>query len=159
MIKEVDLDVFDAPIDVLLSGCNCHCTQGSGLAGQLRKYYPEAYEADLKTKPGDRLKLGDYTIASIVDLKGRRSKTIKYIVNCYSQYDFGTQKRQADYEAIYNVFEKVRNLYWNKGLTIGIPYKFAAGLAGGNWAIVETMIKEIFKDANFDVLICRRPGD
>jgi len=68
--------------DAIAHGCNCYCVMGIGLAKQIKKKYPEAYAADLKTTPGDRSKLGNYTYASYND----NSFTV---FNAYTQYRYG----------------------------------------------------------------------
>jgi O-acetyl-ADP-ribose deacetylase (regulator of RNase III) len=50
--------------DVILHGCNCWCEMGAGIAKAIRQGFPEAYQADLATTPGDWSKLGTCTVAS-----------------------------------------------------------------------------------------------
>jgi O-acetyl-ADP-ribose deacetylase (regulator of RNase III) len=51
--------------DVIVHGCNCHCTMGAGIAAAIKKRFPEAYAADCATLKGDRSKLGTISQAQI----------------------------------------------------------------------------------------------
>ena len=51
--------------DVIVHGCNCQCAMGKGIALSIKKLFPEAYAADLKTVKGDRGKLGTYSSVEI----------------------------------------------------------------------------------------------
>lgn len=51
--------------DVLIHGCNCYHAMGSGVATQIRRAFPAAYEVDLATVKGDVKKLGTLSIARI----------------------------------------------------------------------------------------------
>ena len=96
--------------DVLLHGCNCFNTMGAGIASQIRQVFPEAFRSDLATIKGDKNKLGTYSFAV--------SRGI-IVVNCYTQYDYGTDKMNVDYEAIDKVMAKIAIDFKDK--RIGIP--------------------------------------
>lgn len=83
----------DGHFDVIVQGCNCFCTMGSGLAKQIKEKYPEAYEADCQTKKGDKEKLGTYTTCVV----GNLHKFV--IVNAYTQFNYG--KSSKDYFEYY----------------------------------------------------------
>jgi len=151
MVKIINCDIFKAPIDVLIHGCNCFNTMGGGIAFFIKNLFPEAYEADLRTKKGDRKKLGTFSFATI----DRKDTNIKYIFNLYQQYEFGGY-RPLNYEAFYNGLELIRGSITNTNLVIGIPYGIGCGLAKGAWLIVYEMIKEVFKDSTLEVLICKK---
>jgi len=110
--------------DVIVHGCNCFCTMGSGIARQIRESYPGAYEADKTTKSGDKSKLGTYT-----SYDTRKGFTI---VNGYTQYAFnrgGASDDVFEYEAF---FELLISLAQNfPGKKFGFP-KIGCGLAGGD---------------------------
>lgn len=120
--------------DVIIHGCNCHCTMGAGIAKSVRKEFPEAYEEDCKTKKGDQEKLGDYSYAKVL-----RNGHYITIINGYTQYDYKGRGIKVDYDAIRSVFKKVRRDY--SGKKIGYP-KIGAGLARGDWELISTIIDE-----------------
>ena len=48
---------LDGRFDVIVHGCNCQCQMGKGIAASIKKQFPEAYDADLKTAKADRAKI------------------------------------------------------------------------------------------------------
>jgi len=125
------LDLFDQKIlDIMVHGCNCFHTMGAGIAKQIKQKYKKAYEADLNTIKGDKNKLGSYSFVQLNDKQ--------FIINAYTQYHFnGTNP--LDYDALRKVFKMIDETFKNK--IIGIP-KIGAGLAKGNWEIIEKIIDE-----------------
>lgn len=121
-------------LDVIVHGCNCHCTMGAGVAGAIKAAFPEAYDADRKTEGGCRAKLGTISVASVV--RGARHITI---VNGYTQFDWRGNGVKADYDAIHSVMNQVK--YHFTGRRIGYP-RIGAGLAGGNWNVISKIIDE-----------------
>ena len=151
MIKEMNCDMLEAPIDIGSQCVNCHCRMASGLALSIKKQYPEVYQDDLQTEPGDRSKLGTVRIVKLENPRGQ----LAYVANCYAQFNFGTEKRQVNYEAIYKCFEILKVYIEQNGLVLGIPFRMGCGLAGGDWRIVRSMIDVVFGDLEKDVLICK----
>lgn len=127
--------------DVIVHGCNCMNTMGAGIAKQLREQFPETYEADCRTTSGDRKKLGTYTSAQVGDLT---------IVNAYTQYNFQRDPPPVDYDAIREVFAKIAVDF--KGQRIGYPM-IGAGLAGGDWDRISTIIDGELYDEDHTVVI------
>jgi len=120
--------------DVIIHGCNCFCTMGAGIAKTIKQKFPEAYEADLQTSSGDVSKLGTYTFAKVNTDFGKL-----IIVNAYTQFNWRGRGPKADYDAIRSVFKKIKIDYHD--LRIGYP-AIGAGLAGGNWKTISSIIKE-----------------
>ena len=151
-MKEIKGDLIDLAyegnFDAIVHGCNCFCTMGSGIAKQIKNDFPEAYEADCKTKRGDIMKLGSFTRASAHEQKFD-------IVNAYTQYNYGTEDRKADYEAIRLVMRKINHIY--KGDRIGLP-RIGAGLAGGDWTIISQIIEEELKDCDVTIVEYDKKG-
>lgn len=119
--------------DVIVHGCNCLCSMGSGIARTIRDKYPQVYAADKKTEKGDRNKLGNYSLSLI-----KSDKTF-VVVNAYTQFDYSRTKICVDYDAVRSVFKKIRKDF--SGMRIGYPL-IGAGLAGGDWSILEKIIEE-----------------
>jgi len=120
--------------DVLVHGCNCHCTMGAGIAKAIRDVFPAAFEADKATAPGDRDKLGTLSCAD-VEAVGHRLT----VVNAYTQFDWRGEKPLVDYEAVRRAFAAVRQQF--SGKRIGYP-RIGAGLAGGDWEVIAAIIDE-----------------
>lgn len=116
--------------DVIIHGCNCFCSMDAGIARSIKDQFPEAYEADLRTGYGDRLKLGTFSTAHVGRLR---------VVNAYTQYHWRGQGRKVDYEAVRKVFKAIKKEF--SGQRIGYP-AIGAGLAGGDWKVLAQIIGE-----------------
>lgn len=120
--------------DVIVHGCNCFCTMGSGFAPQIKNKYPETFVVDCETKKGDKDKLGTFSYTKI--------QTKPTIVNLYSQYHFNGRNRgemDADYNAIRTGMKAIKKMFG--GQHIAMP-KLGANLAGGDWNVIERIIEE-----------------
>lgn len=118
-------------LDVIVHGCNCFCTMGSGIAKQISETFLEAYEADLATTPGDKSKLGTYTSHTYTFSKAPIYNHHLTIVNAYTQYDFGRVKDKCffNYDAFTKLIKQFNIDF--KGKVVGMPW-IGCGLAGGN---------------------------
>jgi O-acetyl-ADP-ribose deacetylase (regulator of RNase III) len=127
MIKGNLLDLAEeGKFDVIVHGCNCFHTMGSGIAKQIKDRYPAAYAADLETEYGDRRKLGTYSKAHVPKLFGFT------VVNAYTQYGFNYFNSNRDvfeYDAFEIFLESLSQDF--KGMRIGIPL-IGMGLAHGD---------------------------
>ena len=147
MIKYVDGDLIKlakaGEFDVAIHGCNCFRVMGSGIAAQIKKEFPKAYEVDQKTTKGDRSKLGTITIAECDECD---------VANAYTQFRYGVGKH-ADYEAIRSCMREVKDAY--AGQRIGMPF-IGAGLAGGDWKVIEKIIEEELGDEDITIVRFKR---
>ena len=148
MIIRQNISIFDCDAHAIIHQANCQNTMGSGIARQIRERYPEAYEADCQTTPGDIRKLGAFSWV--------KAKDGKFIYNCYSQYRYGREKRHTNYEAVYTGLSSIEQNARELGLTtLSLPYNMGCMLGGGSWRIVSVIIYEVFKDSPIDLYICR----
>ncbi len=118
--------------DIIVHGCNCFCTMGSGIAREIRERYPEAYEADRATSAGDMFKLGSFTSVHTGEF---------IIVNAYTQYDFnrgGSRNDVFEYESFSLILRKLAYAYPNR--RFGFPY-IGMGLAGGDATRILAMLE------------------
>lgn len=125
--------------NIIMHGCNCHNTMGSGIARQIREQYPQAYEADSLTKYGDRSKLGTITVSLANNQVGGKF----VIVNAYTQYDFnrgGVMNDVFEYDAFQNILNGFARDA-GPSMQIGLPY-IGMGLAGGNKERILAMIED-----------------
>jgi O-acetyl-ADP-ribose deacetylase (regulator of RNase III) len=122
----------DGHFDVIVHGCNCFCRMGAGIARSIKSEFPEAFKADQATREGDEKKLGSFSSATVE----RNGHTI-VIVNGYTQYNSFGEGVLVDYEAVRNLFALLKKEYGGK--RIGYP-KIGAGLAGGDWKEISTII-------------------
>jgi len=163
MINTIEGNVLAVPKGIIVHGCNCQGVMGAGVALQIKNIYPAAYkvyrdkyESRSNPKPGDGLQmglqLGEITFAEV--------EPFKIIVNANTQYSCGGDKRYVDYEAVAQCFEKVERLArmienTNSGKKLDIFFPMiGAGLAGGNWNIISTIIDEtVSNDFNKTVVV------
>lgn len=125
--------------DVIIHGCNCFHAMGSGIAGQIAQLYPGVPKIDRDmTKFGDKTKLGHYTWLPIYEDNDSQEKFI--IINAYTQYKAGTDRRHASYDAIADVFGRIADTF-HRDTKIGYPL-IGAGLAGGDWDVIKVIIEK-----------------
>lgn len=148
MIKTQVIDIFEAPVNAIAHQCNCYHVMGGGIAREIKDRYPEAYDADLSTEIGPK-KLGSFSAAVAGDNK--------LILNCYTQNNYGAGCH-TNYDSVRECFLDIKSkLPTEHSYTLGIPYGYGCGLAGGDWNIVSQIIYDVFGDAKFNVLICKLP--
>jgi O-acetyl-ADP-ribose deacetylase (regulator of RNase III) len=126
--------------DVIVHGCNCMCTMGSGIAKEIRARYPAAYQVDQRTEIGARDKLGSYTMA-VVDTKDYYFA----IVNAYTQFGYnrkGETKDVFEYGAFLDILIDLTETCGE--MRFGLPY-IGMGLAGGDKDLIMKLI-EIFAE-------------
>lgn len=154
MLKVIESDLFSQPVDVIITSCNCFNTMGGGVAWVIRQEYPGAWQADQNTIKGDRSKLGTFT--SWTGNHARLPNRTVTIVNLYGQYDYGTNKVNADYDAIKRGLEAVNRTFTNN--VIGLPFA-GAGLAKGSPVVLFSIFKEVFDNSPNQVFLCLRHGE
>ena len=141
MLKRIKGNLIDlaeqGEFDVIVHGCNCLNTMGSGIAAEIRTRYPGAYDADtLATQQWQNpiAKLGNFSTYSTV---GKGNPFI--IVNAYTQVNFAPRGvDHFEYESFYLILRKLQAL---GPVKFGFPY-IGCGLAGGD----ETRIIQMLSD-------------
>lgn len=143
MLKHTKGDLIslaeDGQFTIIMHGCNCHNTMGSGIARSIRDRYPQAYEMDCATVAGDRDKLGTITVC----LADNKVNSKFVIVNAYTQYDFNRAGETRDVFE-YNAFQKILDGFAQDAgpnMHIGLPY-IGMGLAGGDKERILAMIED-----------------
>ena len=134
--------------------CNCFHTMGSGIAKYIREAYPQAYDADLQTKYMSRAKLGTFSLARVPV----KDKPDNFIYNIYSQYEYGSPtERHTSYDALVDGVTAVRSHALENDIELlGLPQNIGCRLGGGNWNIVEAILREIFAgDKSLSLVICQ----
>lgn len=143
----------DGRLNVIAHQANCFCKGRRGIAPQIFGTFPSLKLADDRTKVGDREKLGTISHAFCYRPDVPQDSFL-WGINLYGQYHFDSKNPEygTQYPALQNALEKMRQLiglrktlYWNYEdvLRIGFPL-VGCGLAGGDWELVEEMIKEAF---------------
>lgn len=129
-IEYIKGDIFETEHKYILHGCNAQGVMGAGVAKAIKQTYPFAYETYRKSYENDGLELGQVQIVKC------RNRTI---INAITQKNYGRDGlRYVSYDAISNCFAALEEILY--GETIAMP-KIGAGLAGGNWNIIEAIIE------------------
>ncbi len=144
MLKRVKGNLIDlaeaGEFDIIVHGCNCQNTMGSGIAREMRERYPGVYQADtLATKQWKNpvAKLGNFSTYSTV-----HNNHVFVVINAYTQLHF--MPRGVDhfeYESFYLILKKLESF---EGLRFGFPY-IGMGLAGGNSERIMGMLENFAK--------------
>lgn len=144
------LDKFQNKYDVICHQVNCFGVMGGGIALQIKKRFPNVYMAYNKlctaymdNKQSNKKLLGHCQLVPV--------NSNYAVANLFGQYDYGIDTRKTDYNAVRNALVSLRNQIESKNTecSIGFPYKFGCGLAGGNWDVVKQIIIDVFEDSNF----------
>ena len=140
--------------EAICHGANCFCKMGSGIAVEIKKNFPGAYDADCKTESGDIRKLGDFTYF-IQNYDDR----VLLVFNLYSQYNYNAKTKPLDYEAL---TLSLRKMAWElkqwKLTKIGMPL-IGAGLGGGDLALIIPIIYKELYDFDVDIVVFDKSPD
>lgn len=139
IVKEGDL--LRVKAGHVVHGCNAQGVMGSGVAKAIRAIYPEVYADYRREYETNGLTLGvayPFTVSSALK-----------VWNAITQDQFGTDRRQVNYDAIATCFKQINDYIavGHEGMAdlqpneIHIPM-IGAGLGGGNWNIIKTIIEE-----------------
>jgi O-acetyl-ADP-ribose deacetylase (regulator of RNase III) len=125
--------------DIIVHGCNCQNTMGSGIAKEIRERYPVAYRADSNMharaiNPVDLL--GNYSWhVGCVSPTGTKFT----IVNAYTQLNYLPRGvDHFEYDSFKLILRKLAAICPNKHY--GFPY-IGMGLAGGNGFRIQNMLE------------------
>ncbi len=131
--------------DLIIHGQNCKHGWKKGIAHTIGLHFPQAKKSDLETLYGDKKKLGSYSYANITLDSGKNL----IVVNAYTQFNYG-QGNHLNIKALESCFFKIKNDFPN--LHYAYP-KIGAGLAGGNWNQINTVIESIFHDQQHTLVV------
>ena len=126
-------DLLQAKEDAICHGVNCMGVMGAGVAKQIARVFPEA---EVRYKKLCLLARSKSTTKDLLGVIQAVKIDETLIINMFTQYDYGRSKRHADYKAIEDAFERLNELELR---SVAIC-KIGAGLAGGDWQIIEKII-------------------
>lgn len=151
MIKYIDGNVFDTKNDIIAHGCNCIGGYGAGIAKTVATLYPKAKIAYYKKyHSSEKWNLGDTQIVKV--------SSDRYIANCATQYDYGSPKNgkiYVSYDGFKKSMEELKRKANLLNASIAMPL-IGAGLAGGDWKILEGILNEVFHDVEIEVWIYKK---
>lgn len=144
LIKLADTGMFQ----VIIHGANCQGVMGAGIAKQIVNRWPLVGKVDKEThdRINDPLKmLGHFSMARV------KTESLHHLVICnaYTQLRYG-YGIQIDYNAIRTALRQI-HITFPKLNTFGMP-KIGAGLGGGDWNVIEHIIKREMPDRDVTVV-------
>lgn len=144
MLKHTKGNLIDlaeqGKFDIVVHGCNCFNTMGSGFAKEIRERYPDVYDADTRMDQefGTNyryLKLGNYSEVNVYATAGKFK-----IINAYTQFHFSPRDvDHFEYDSFKLILQKLLHFYSN--YDFGFPY-IGCGLAGGDKDRIIAMIED-----------------
>lgn len=137
MFKVVTGNLLNETRGILVHGVNCQGAMGAGIALEVKKRYPKAYESYIAF--GERngwhpnLLLGQVDFVQISDEL--------FIANAFIQASYGRSDfRYVSYDAVDECFSRIKQYAIYRELPVKYP-RIGAGLANGNWDIVSAIIQ------------------
>lgn len=128
-------DLIECTEKVVVHGCNAQGVMGSGVALAIKNKYPSAYSAYKASE-----QYGGMTL-------GRCSYSIqddgKVVINAITQQFYGRNPhiKYVSYEAVAEAFNMINMFCEERGYKeVAIP-KIGAGLANGDWDVIENIIE------------------
>lgn len=131
--------------DIFCHQVNCRRVMGSGIAKQIREKYPEVFQAYARKTP----MLGEILPVSCLD--GR------ICVNMYAQDGYGRDKQYTDYQAFQKCLDSLVGFLatQRQDAVVAFPYNIGCGLAGGDWNVVEKLLKDFSGKIRQSVVIVK----
>jgi len=147
MLKHTKGNLIDlaeqGEFDVIVHGCNCQNTMGSGIAKEIKERYPLAYRADSNMHSRTQFPvqlLGNYSLH--VGFLGRKSGSSFAIVNAYTQLDYNKKDEEFldrfEYGSFSLILKKMATEF--PARRFGFPY-IGMGLAGGDSTRIIAMLE------------------
>jgi O-acetyl-ADP-ribose deacetylase (regulator of RNase III) len=143
-LKFVKGDILDAEDGIIGHQVNCQMVMGSGLAKQIKNKYPRVYDeyiAIVGVAPINT-RLGRCQIVAISD--------VLYFANLFGQFDYGLRGVNTDYGALgmaLRQLQRWKTLFKPPNFPVYLPYGIGCGLGGGDWKIVEGIIRDAVPNA------------
>jgi O-acetyl-ADP-ribose deacetylase (regulator of RNase III) len=135
-------DLFSTKIQTIVHGCNAQGVMGSGVAKIIRDEYPRAYDRYRNEYEREsRLKLG--SIITVPCRDHTNPDIARVIINAITQEFYGgdPSRRYVSYDAVSDAMKMVDRLYDVYGITTIAMPKIGAGLGGGDWNVIASIIE------------------
>ncbi|MNW28277.1 Macro domain protein [compost metagenome] len=148
-------DLLEQNSDLIIAHqANCHMKMYSGIAGQLRRKYPFAVDADINFPLSSQDRFGKCSCGFGQGTNG----SYKYVYNLYGQFEPGTDTQKTDYKQLKSALNMMMEHLHMRGIDdsfshIGVPYKLGCGLAGGHWPKVEEILQEVAAEHQRDIYV------
>lgn len=151
MVKNINGDLLQVEAGIIGHQTNYYGVMGAGVALAIREnLLPDqefaAYQA-LCRRAGKML-LGTVQVLPLVD--GR------FVANIFSQGEATDDGYLTDYDAMKNALIYLRDYAATQEKGVALPAGMGCGIAGGDWSIVESIIREVFGESEVECTIVKR---
>lgn len=136
MLKLKTGNLLDSRANVIGHGVNCRGVFNAGIALQIRRKYPQVYDAYVNKYTSSKWMCGEIQVVKL------NFAPDKYIVNMATQYDFGRNGVYASLDYIEECLVKLLVFCSEKNLTMAIPY-IGSGLGGLPAEKVENLVYKL----------------
>ena len=148
MVSILRGDLLNADVPIICHQVNCSGVMGAGIARQIRDKWPHVYDS-YKTACDNASKRRDL-LGKVQHVRGKEGAPD--VINIFGQYGYGSDGGvYTDYTALIHAFQTINCRF--RGRTIGFPYGFGCGLAGGDWFDVEQLIVKYLPDCDVKIYI------
>lgn len=131
-------NLFDTHCYCIAHGCNAQGVMDFGVALQVKQNYSEAYTTYKRISNTNGLSVGDCLFIN---------SNNKLIINAITQEFYGRDKIvYVSYRGIANSMHKIKNYLDKHNITEVAMPRIGGGLGGGDWNIIETIIKQELTD-------------
>lgn len=135
-------DILKASENIIAHQVNAQGKFGAGIAAQIRKKYPIAYERYMQLSEhyseDRKMLLGKTQIVKVEENK--------YIANIFGQLTYGRTGIHTDYTALKMGLSELKLRAKKHNKSVAIPRFIGAGLGGGSSELILKIIDEIFSD-------------
>ena len=144
-MKRIKMNILNVGFGIICHQVNARGVMGAGLAGQVKQYFPGAFQDYRDAYDSGTLKLGNVVISQI--------KPYNFIAHIVGQHDYGRSAVFTNYQALGLALSSLKTFRetLDRDVPIFFPYRMGSGLGGGKWRIVKDVIEEHFPDA----IICQ----
>nr|WP_314459971.1 macro domain-containing protein [uncultured Clostridium sp.] len=164
MLKYYSGDIFTSDADIICHQVNCQGVFERGIAGQIKKMFPEVEKTYRIITKQWQEQSGQITSgllgrvsAQPVELNGRWF----LIANLYGQDNYGKNGVYTDYKALSQAVNEIRDFVDVRGRLekVAFPYGIGCGNAGGDWDKVEEILNSCFSDYQGEVQIWKNDSE
>jgi hypothetical protein len=134
--------ILDHTKGIIVQQVNLRGVMGTGVALAIRNKWPKVYKLYMAAIDSGRFRLGKIQMIQVdPDL---------WICNLAGQERYGYGECFTDYDAYKTALPKLRAWAQEHGLTVYIPDHIGCVNGGGDWAILEPIIREHLPEAVID---------
>jgi O-acetyl-ADP-ribose deacetylase (regulator of RNase III) len=144
-MKTVKGNILNFKTGIIGHQCNCRLVMGAGLAKQIRDKYPHVYTEyrDIMSRHNFKNRLGRCQMVVAIP------PNQLFVANLFGQVDYRPRGvRHTDYNALGAALRQLQT--WRStffpNYPVYLPIGLGSGLAGGDWSIVDGIIRDIIPD-------------